>query len=395
MAEPMRTPPQLVWLAHGSPAVEGCVPASGRCYLCAGVVEHGAPVSKWLTSGFGDYARVALPYATHVCAACVYVCSRVSPVLYRPPGACSACDGTAVIVTPRKGERAGDPCLKCAGVGLNANGGNFRNVSHLYDPDWDPPARVLSDEAAQLYARAQQALGDHPHAGIWFSAPRKGYMNASKGDKQIIRAFIEREKPGIWFAAIADSGQKHVLPFARLNGRGRSGVVLLDDLQVSVPDDVSLIGGIADALTAKITKEEIETGDYTIHTMRYRREIAMAFEERFSRARGSSWFVLALWLAQREEVEEESATADTEEGNAEGRKVQKGSRGARDRDAPRDQRRVSAKSRRASADGLLATDPEPVPSSGGAELERERVGLDDAARAPDPGVQQLGLKGIA
>ena len=84
-------------------------------------------------------------------------------------------------------------------------GGNFRNYTHLWD--------------------------------------ERGYANASKGEKPVIREFLARNHAGPWFAAIADSGQKHVLPFARLNGPGRPGIVLLDELVVRVLPDAYLVVG--------------------------------------------------------------------------------------------------------------------------------------------------------
>ena len=36
-----------------------------------------------------------------------------------------------------------------------------------------------------------------------------GYVNASKGEKPALRAFLSRHHEAAWFAAIAASGQKH------------------------------------------------------------------------------------------------------------------------------------------------------------------------------------------
>ena len=48
----------------------------------------------------------------------------------------------------------------------------------------------------------------------------RGYVNASKGEKPAIRAWLRGPKSGAWFAAIADSGQKHVVPYAPINPAG-------------------------------------------------------------------------------------------------------------------------------------------------------------------------------
>jgi len=79
-----------------------------------------------------------------------------------------------------------------------------------------------------------------------------GYRNANKAEKPAIREFIEREHAGDWFAAIADTGQKHVIPFTPMNGSGRAGLVLMDELRVQVPDDTSLIARMADLDTLMV-----------------------------------------------------------------------------------------------------------------------------------------------
>ena len=104
-------------------------------------------------------------------------------------------------------------------------GGSFRNYSHLWD--------------------------------------ERGYVNASKGEKPAIREFLARDHRAPWFAALADSGQKHVLPFSVLNGPGRGGVVLFDEVRVPIPADQSLVDECTALLTAGATKEELECGDYS------------------------------------------------------------------------------------------------------------------------------------
>lgn len=306
----MLTPPQLVHRAHGSPLVDGCRDAAGACYLCGGTTDRSTLVAKWMGAGFSDHTRAALPHSEFVCEACCYVTSRVSPVLGRPPGKCGVCDGTLAVVTvPRAGKgsksRKGDQCPKCDGTGMNENGGSFRNVSHLYESGWP---------------------GIH--------APN--YGNASKGEKAVLREFLARDHAGIWFAAIGDSGQLHVLPFATLNGTGRAGTVLFDRQTIRVPVDQSLITEMVDLLTHDATKTEIASGDYGEAAWRLSAERVRAFEARRSAERGSGWFTLALWLAQRDEAEVERRRA-AEKAAKDARKEQtKVARGARKTRARRD-----------------------------------------------------------
>lgn len=280
-SETLQTPPQAVHEAHGSPLVAGCDAVDAKCYLCGGTCGRGMAVNKWMGSGFSDQARVALPLSTVVCEACVHVTSRVAPVLGRPPGKCSVCDGTLLVAKiPKAGKgskaRKGQSCPKCEGTGMNPSGSNYRNVSHLYEVGWE---------------------------GCKFgqSGPLPGYANASKGEKPLMRAFLERDHAGHWFAGIGDTGQLHVLPFAQWNGPGRAGVVTFERQTVYVPADVSLLEDATQLLTAGASKAEVLAGEYEANAWRLCEPQIRAFEERYRRLRGSGWFALAVWLAQRDE----------------------------------------------------------------------------------------------
>lgn len=145
-----------------------------------------------------------------------------------------------------------------------ALGGNYRNYSHLWEE------------------------------GI-------GYSNASKGEKPTILTFLSREHTGEWFAAIADSGQKHVLPYTPVNPPGKRGVVLFDEAFIRLPEDLSLVSVLSQLLTDGATKEELERGDYRPATwLRLGRDRIRRFEQEHGQSRGA-WFSLALWLAQRDE----------------------------------------------------------------------------------------------
>lgn len=147
-------------------------------------------------------------------------------------------------------------------------GGNWRNYSHLYD------------------------------AGV--------YSNASKGEKPAILSFLRAEHTGLWFAAIADSGQKHVLPWTPVNQPGtRRGVVLFDETLVTLPIHAAagwaIVEHMAALLTAGATKDEIATARYGARAWQLCDERLRAFEEAWGEKRGGAWFALALWLAQRDE----------------------------------------------------------------------------------------------
>lgn len=308
------TPPQIVWLASGSPVVHECVAASGRCYVCVGELTRGELVTDWLGSSFTDQNRARYPTATHVCESCCYVHSRTAPVPGRPA---------------KEGKKFG---------------GNFRNYSHLWD--------------------------------------ERGYANASKGEKPMIREFLAREHAGPWFAAIADSGQKHVLPFAPMNGPGRSGSVLMDEQLIQVPQSLALVDAMTELLTLGVTKDELARGEYYVRTMRDLRDPVHDFEWERGGERYSGWFTLALWLAQRDE--EEHARHDAE----------KKTRDDDRRNADRASSVLPKRAKRAATDELLAADTGSGASGGAADSKRQRMGKLDAAPPPNRKPAQGVLKGF-
>lgn len=239
----MITLAQYVWIAHGKPEMPGCGGVEGvvSCYMCGGGVARGMPVDKWMGASFTDQTRVRSPLSPCVCEACVMLAARTFPVLGRDA---------------KEGKKFG----AC-----------FRNVSNAVEIGW---------------------------SGI--QAP--GYANYTKGEKSAIRAFLERDHVGYWGIGIADSGQKHVAGFAPMNPPGRGGCVIFEEALLFVPSSLALVDDMTALLTAGATKDEIAEGDYRAQTWIRCRAKVDEFEERNERERGSDWFRLALWLAQRDEV---------------------------------------------------------------------------------------------
>lgn len=237
---------QLLYERIGSPKVEGLSPASGLCWVCGGALTEGKWWEDWSGSNFVGQNRAKAPGNEWVCPACVFVCSRTSPVPGRPA---------------KEGKKFG---------------GNFRNYSHLFDAD--------------------------------------RYLNASKGEKPTILAFLRGHKNGPWFAAIADSGQKHVIPWTPVNAPdSRRGVVMFDEQVVTLPVangcGWDIVDKMIELLTAGATKEEVESGDYTPRAWELCGDRLRAFEEHWGDKRGGAWFALAIWLAQRDEVAVEERLA--------------------------------------------------------------------------------------
>lgn len=228
----------------------------------------------------------------------------------------------------------------------------------------------------------------------------RGWLKLNKGDKPRMREWLRAPKRGHWLAAIADSGQKHVIPWTPVCS-GDRGRVMFEETPVMLPSDArgwALIDEIAALLTAGATKEEVERGDYGMRAWTMARSEIDAFERARGRERTSPWFSLALWLAQRDEavvqarLEAEKAKAQREKEEARAQRSRKGKApNANRRDAARGAKRVSAHARVQHPQALGSTE-RPSADGGAHEQQPGRVGhvAQPVAQARGP---QLGLFG--
>lgn len=298
----------LLMCAVGPKIPDGCVMIDEfTCWVCAGRDTHGMPRDDWNSASFTGQNRVRAPASKWVCSACVWVCARLSPVPGRPPK-----DGKQY-------------------------GGNFRNYSHAYDG------------------------GE--------------YANFSKGEKAGLLAWLRAPRRGLWWAAIADSGQKHVIPWAPLNPPGtRRGSVLFEEQVVTLPMQAgwALVERMTALLTAGATKDEIASGDYTSRAWQLCGDALPRFEDEWARQRrGSAWFALALWLAQRDEAAvaarmEAEKNAKAEQGTARAPRARNG------RAPARPAARVSTGGSKSNE--ALGSTARPDASGGSLVVERPRVG---------------------
>jgi len=159
------------------------------------------------------------------------------------------------------------------------------------------------------------------------------YLKLNKGDKPKMREFLRRQHLLPWIAAIADSGQKHVIPHAVVNQPGtRRPVVMFEEMLVTLPAGEpgwALVDQMTNLLTSGATKDDITRGEYSRFAYERCAEQIQSFEEAWAAKRASSWFTLAIWLAQRDEeavqkrmAEEKSAAAAKKEKANAGKKRQ-------------------------------------------------------------------------
>lgn len=153
--------------------------------------------------------------------------------------------------------------------------GNARNFSHLI---------VVSRETKQV----------------------KRYENASKAEKALVRAWLSHsyERDEIFFVGIADTGQKHVIPWLLPNFSAAQNIsVSFDDTVISFcKNDLPLIDIMSEMLTSGITKDELSSGVYSTTNWGRNKSSIRSFEGTFGCLRSSFMFGLFLWLAQRDET---------------------------------------------------------------------------------------------
>src|ERR1700722_3186141 len=174
-----------------------------------------------------------------------------------------------------------------------------------------------------------------------------GWLRLNKGGKTEMRAWLRGPKLGDSFACVADTGQKHLLPWAPVNPHGaREYRVLFEERAVTV-GDWGLVDDLTTLLTAGATKEEIGRGEYGPRAWDLCGAALRRFESAYAGERSGGWFELSLWLAQRDEAavearmteEKAERTAKKERTHASGRRKGKAALPER-RDAPRDAGRV-------------------------------------------------------
>lgn len=252
----MRSATYWAWMGAGSVRFEHCEDVPCVCWVCGGNAERSQDKSQWLGSSYTSQNRVKAWQSTRVCEPCVVVHSRTSEVPGRPP---------------KEGKKFG---------------GNWRNYSVLVE----------------------------------FVGGKPILVTATKGEKKVIREWLQRPKGGPWFAAIAESGQKHVIPLAPMN-EARQRLVQFEEQTIELPDSFwELVRAIEDALTLGLTKEGIETGQYTVRQYQLYEAVIETFESDWSHERGSPWFDLALFLAQKREDDEADTgskkTSDSDHGRS-------------------------------------------------------------------------------
>jgi len=138
------------------------------------------------------------------------------------------------------------------------------------------------------------------------------WIPLSKGNKDKMRELLLGDVfPEL--AAIADSGQKHIVFRATRNAAGsKAGWVQFEEQRLYIiPDELRRLLGQVEQLYSVFSKEEIETGDYASRRiLKFGLGRWKELENQIKDQRGKPLFSLALFLAQRSD----DGSGNTEQG---------------------------------------------------------------------------------
>jgi len=261
-----RRPAAILHAIAGSPHLAECEDVPDACVICAVHWPRTVRYEKWQGANFTDQNRLrGHGLSNRVCEPCAWVHMWVPP-----PG-------------------------------------------WVHDPEAAARKLAAKEAAAKAAGKEPTGIDRPPNLRLfWHCWDARGYVFGTKGEKPRLREWLLSPKAGAWFCAIGDSGQKHVLPWTPLNADARGRRVRFEELDVEI-GDASLVDTFSAALTAGVTKEEIESARYSprswsIAESHVRRLIALGRS-----LHGGGWWSLALWLAQRDEA---AASARIEEQKA-------------------------------------------------------------------------------
>jgi len=341
----------LLHRSQGAPAHPECVPvgADTPCWLCGGPCARAMKREDWNGATFTGQNNVRSWHSEWVCEGCVCVAE------WKP--------GMAMPVPVERTRDEEHEAAKTAAAKAKAKG-RADKLAKAFDE------LQASGTATQKALDAAKAKADEAREAIETAAGRDRGANwrnysllfdasetpvlcvLSKGQKPEIRAWLRRPHKGPWFAAIADTGQKHVVPWTPVNYHAARGRARFEEREFALPDErrFALLDDLEALLTAGATKEETQTGDYSPSTWIRCGPLLEAFEARWSTERASVWWDLAVWLSQRDEArvaerieaEKAAAKAAKEKQRGTGRKAEKSARGTDDRVAPADPQGVPA-----------------------------------------------------
>lgn len=146
------------------------------------------------------------------------------------------------------------------------------------------------------------------------------WIPSSKGSKtEMLQLLLGDSFPEL--AAIADSGQKHIVFRSIRNAPGsKAGWVQFEEQRIFlVPDELRALLFVVESLYVGFSKAEIESGEYAgWRIMKFGVNAWDTLESQIKSERGKPIFSLALFLAQKEENDDGTGSEEQDGGAARG-----------------------------------------------------------------------------
>lgn len=239
--------PRMLWRLCGSPPVTGSTAAhladhAAVCAMCGETRPRTAPTAKAIGGNFTDQYLISRPDSDRVCDGCLWVCAGKPPATVRM--------WTAV-------------CRE------------------------DAPAPPSHPKSAAF------GNGEHVH----FTA---------RNDMRWVVATLADPPDGPWLVTVAESGQKHHAPYARVNSGTGAWTVRMDaaDVTAEPAEFARLFAAVVALRRAGFRTAEIETGQPAVGALTAER---LAAWRRLSPAvaahRGSPLLHLTAFLPNKEHLD--------------------------------------------------------------------------------------------
>lgn len=198
----------------------------------------------------------------------------------------------------------------CRFCGQEKQGQEFDKWVRDTFTDWDKllPGEIICDDCSFWFEQKsillQEKMGkDKPQKMQNYSHFIVGgeWIPLSKGDKSIMAELLLGESlPEL--AAIANSGQKHIVFRATRNQPGQNaGWVQFEEQSIFVyPEELKTLLDAIEELYEIFAKSEIETGNYVgYRVIKFGLERWQELEQQIKNQRGKPLFSLAIFLAQK------------------------------------------------------------------------------------------------
>ena len=238
----------MAWDLAGRPRRDS-LPVSlfpGRCAVCGTEAEETVPAKATVgAASFTSRDLLACPRSDVTCYPCAWALARLEPPHALTRTWTVACaPGTDLGASNPKAVPAG-PVIAVAAA--DGDGTRIRYDGSAGDPGAYGPLPDPARAGARLRGDGYERAAEWEPAGTAWRVPVRrrrtpGLLFTSKNDMRPVARLLASPPDGPWCAAVADTGQKHTLPWTPLNyGRGRWRVRFESEDVTAVPGEFAAL----------------------------------------------------------------------------------------------------------------------------------------------------------